>query len=125
MRGLSFILLGLLAISTVASAQSEEKAQIIVTSFRKDTVTVKYDYVFKSFAWNLMTYALSPEGEITYKRPANLPGCKQLGQMGIDQGKFTIAANNVEVCSGPLSICDTTNYEIEVHERGCRSRKVN
>jgi hypothetical protein len=106
----------------VRAQEGDGKAEIVISSFMTDTVTVTYDYVFREYSWNLMTYDLAGQDEVTYRRPANLPGCKQLAEWGIDQGRFTILAGGKQHCTGPLSICDRTNWSIEVHPGGCKSK---
>ena len=123
-RRLAAVAAALLLFSTAAQAQ-EEKAEISVTSFRNDAVVVKYEYVFKEYEWAIMSYELAGQDEVTYRRPANLPGCNLLKDWGIDQGRFSVSTGNESICTGPLSICDTTNYTIEVHPGGCKWRKAN
>ncbi|MSO97630.1 MAG: hypothetical protein EXR11_05340 [Rhodospirillaceae bacterium] len=118
------LLIGTLALHAASAfAQEEEKAQVVVTNFRNEPVTIKYVYVFRDYSWAFMTHELDANGEITYRRPANLPGCKQLVDWGIDKGRFVILANNAELCDEPMSICEVTNYTVEVHNVGCKWKK--
>ncbi|MBL8630379.1 MAG: hypothetical protein JNM81_12155 [Rhodospirillaceae bacterium] len=116
----------LMASTLMANAASgqEDKTEIQVTSFLNDVATLKYEYVFRQYSWALMSYDLDAQDDVTYRRPANLPGCKQLIDWGIDKGRFTITSNDKEVCSGPLSICDMRNFSIEVHPGGCKWRAL-
>lgn len=126
MRAIRLVLVVLPLMCTTALstfAQDDEKAEITVTSFRNEEISLKYEYVFRQYSWAIMNYTLEPAGEVTYRRPANLLGCSQLKSWGIDQGRFSISAADQDVCTGPLSICDTTNYAIEVHKGGCKWKK--
>ena len=122
------LLIGVCILSAMpALAQDEnkadEKAQVIVTSFRPDAVTLKYYYEFRDYSWAIMTHELEGDDEVTYRRPANLVGCKQLIDWGIDKGRFAIIANGKELCDEPMSICEVTSYTVEVHNVGCKWKK--
>jgi hypothetical protein len=114
------ILLVALALANAATAQTEQKAQVIATNLRNDAVVLKYEYTLREYSWSIMTHELGGNDEVTYRRPANLPGCKQLMEWGLDKGRFVVYARGNELCDEPMSICETTSYTLTIRNVSCQ-----
>ncbi|MDX2223623.1 MAG: hypothetical protein SFV21_12785 [Rhodospirillaceae bacterium] len=106
-----------------ALAQPADKAEIVITNLSGRTVSVRYDFVFRDFAWNLIAFEVTPDGETIYRRPAGIVGCAQLNSWGIDQGRLTVADGGTARCVEPVSICDPTRVLIQVRADGCRTQR--
>jgi len=109
---------GLLA-AAPALAQAEPKAEITVSNYRAEAITMAFDYVFREYKWNLMRRGIEEDGEIIYRYPSNIPGCERLKAWGIDQGRLTISNAKGDICQKQISICDQTATTMEVRDRVC------
>lgn len=124
MRILSYALTLLIAATaSVAYAQEEEKAVMIVQNYRNETITMNFAYVLNEYTWTLMERDIPVDGNITYKFPTGLPGCEYLTEWDIDNARLTVSNSRGEICRQEISICERREIGIEVRRSVCYMRK--
>jgi hypothetical protein len=102
-----------------AAAQSAEKVEIIVSNNRAEEVTMKFEYAFRDYTWKLIEQAVKANGEITYRFPANIPGCERLRNWHITDGILSISNAKGLICEKRISLCDRVQMSMEVGRSSC------
>ncbi|MCB2106632.1 MAG: hypothetical protein KDE14_02975 [Rhodobacteraceae bacterium] len=123
------LLAGLSAFHHDAVAQTEDesglKAEVIVSNYRPAPITMRVDYMFQSYGWNLVDQTIKTDSDLTYRFPSNLPGCEYLKDWGIDRGKLTISDAGGEICAAEFSLCTRRVETVFVRPNGCTSQVRN
>jgi hypothetical protein len=106
---------------TVASsrAQAQEKVQINIVNDRNEPVVMLFEYAFRNYTWTLMQHVIDPQDEITYRFPANIPGCEHLRDWRITDGILTISNTKGPLCQKRISLCDRNLATMSVGSATC------
>jgi hypothetical protein len=114
------ILMAFAALATPpALAQTQEKAQIIVSNERNEPVVMQFAYAFRQYSWDLMRQEIPSDGELTYRFPVGLPGCEKLHEWGLADGLLTISNASGTLCAKRISLCDQTAVAMHVQMSQC------
>lgn len=89
-----------------AALAQEEKAQIDIVNERAEGVTMRFDYAFRQYTWNLIVARIDAGDEITYRFPSNIPGCERLREWRITDGLLSISNARGMICQKRISLCD-------------------
>ncbi len=102
-----------------AAAQTTDKAEITVTNNRRDDITMRFDYAFRNYHWNLMSHPVEGGGEILYRFPSNIPGCEKLREWHITDGVLSIVDAKGLFCEKRISLCDKRATTMNVQADKC------
>ena len=69
------IILMAAALWASTAAAQEEKAEINIVNNRSEAVSMRFDYAFRQYTWNLIEAGIDASDEVTYRFPSNIPGC--------------------------------------------------
>jgi len=113
-----------LLFSLPALAQSQEKAEIVVSNGRNEALTMRFDYAFRQYTWRLIEHVIEVGDEATYRYPSNIPGCEKLHEWGIADGVLTISNATGTLCQQRVSLCDKSAVYMEVGLKQCTWQKA-
>ncbi len=116
-RGLCMAMLTLAA--SPAFAQSEEKVEINIVNDRSEPIVMLFEYAFRDYTWKLMEHTIDAQDEITYRFPANIPGCERLRDWHITDGLLTISNAKGALCKKRISLCDKYMTRMDVGNATC------
>lgn len=118
------ILAAVLAIGATspAAAQSDGKVEIYISNNRREAITMRFDYAFRQYTWNLIQHTVDSGDEITYRFPANIPGCERLREWNITDGLLTISNARGPLCEKRISLCDRYQMSMDVGNAACQWR---
>lgn len=114
---LCMVMLALAA--TPAFAQAQEKVEINIVNDRSEPVVMLFEYAFRDYTWKLMQHTIDAKDEITYRFPANIPGCERLRDWHITDGLLTISNGKGPLCQKRVSLCDKYMTRMDVGDRTC------
>ena len=105
-------------IALPASAQ-DEKVEINIVNNRKEAVVMRFEYAFRDYTWKLMEHTIDAQDEITYRFPANIPGCERLRDWRITDGILSISNARGALCQKRISLCDKFVTMMDVGDATC------
>jgi hypothetical protein len=108
----------LLAIATPAYA--DEKVEINVMNNRREDIVMRFEYAFRDYKWKLMEHTIEAGDDVTYRFPANIPGCERLREWRITDGLLSISNARGMVCQKRISLCDKFAMTMAVGDATCR-----
>ena len=108
--------------TTPAFAQQQEKVEINISNNRNEAVTMRFDYAFRDYTWQLIEHTIDAEDELTYRFPANIPGCDRLRAWRITDGVLTISNARGPLCQKRISLCDRFKMQMDVGTASCNWR---
>ena len=103
-------------------AQGDVKSVMIVQNYRNETITMNFAYFFGDYSWSLMERDIPIDGNLTYKITTGIPGCNYLIDWEIDDATLVISNAQGEICRQEVSLCETHEISIAVHNRACQVR---
>lgn len=111
-------MLAVLAIATPAAAA--DKVEINVMNNRSEPIVMRFEYAFRQYTWKLMEHPVSAGDDVTYRFPANIPGCERLREWRITDGLLTISNKQGPVCQKRISLCDKFAMTMDVGNANCK-----
>lgn len=112
--------LAMLGIVIAAPAQAAEKVEINVLNNRAEAIIMRFEYAFREYTWKLMEYKIDIGSDVTYRFPANIPGCERLRDWRITDGVLTISNAKGPICKKRISLCDRYETTMAVGDAECR-----
>ncbi|MBY0511515.1 MAG: hypothetical protein K2P94_15355 [Rhodospirillaceae bacterium] len=103
-----------------ADARAQEKVEINVMNNRQEPVVMRFEYAFRQYTWKLMEHTIDGGDDITYRFPANIPGCERLREWRITDGLLTISNARGPVCQKRISLCDKYAMTMAVGDAACK-----
>jgi hypothetical protein len=104
---------------TAAAAQSGEKVEIVINNNRDENIVMRFEYAFRDYTWKLMEHTIAAGDDITYRFPANIPGCERLREWRITDGILSISNAKGLVCEKRISLCDRVQMSMNVNKSEC------
>ncbi len=113
----------LVALTTLpVAAQQDEKVEIFIANNRSEAITMRFDYAFRQYTWNLIQANVAANDDVTYRFPANIPGCERLREWHIADGLLTISNARGPLCQKRISLCDRYQMKMDVGNATCQWR---
>ena len=109
-----------LMLAAAAPAWADDKVEINIVNNRNEAVTMRFEYAFRDYTWKLIEHGVDAQDELTYRFPANIPGCERLRDWRITDGILTISNIKGPLCQKRISLCDKYETTMTVGERECR-----
>ena len=109
-----------LMVCAAAPALAAEKVEINVLNNRQEGIVMRFEYAFRQYTWKLIEHPIDAGHDITYRFPANIPGCERLREWRITDGLLTISNARGPVCQKRISLCDKFAMTMAVGNADCR-----
>jgi hypothetical protein len=83
---------------------------------------MRFDYAVRDYTWNLIQANVDADDDVTYRFPANIPGCERLREWRITDGVLTISNARGPLCQKRISLCDRHQMTMDVGDAACQWR---
>jgi hypothetical protein len=117
--GMRHIILAAALIYAGAAFAQDEKAEVNIVNNRAEGVTMRFDYAFRQYTWNLIQAPIDAGDEVTYRFPSNIPGCERLREWRITDGLLSISNARGMICQKRISLCDKLAAQMDVGGTVC------
>ena len=101
-------------------ARADEKVEINVMNNRDEAIVMRFEYAFRDYTWKLMEHTVAAQDDITYRFPANIPGCEKLRNWHITDGILSISNAKGPLCQKRISLCDKYETTMAVGITQCQ-----